>query len=101
MMKYRIEWSGQDYPVPVVLFEEARYALAGEFLLAEARSFGPEIAAALAAPGTFAGNAFRLEIGPERTCVINDITGRECEVSTAEMRTLTADYLETLRRGGR
>ena len=47
MIKYEIKRSGEAHPVPVVVFEEEAYGLAGTFLLAEARSFGAEILSAM------------------------------------------------------
>ncbi len=100
MMNYTIKNTGGKNPVPVVAMEQEEYALAGEFLLAEARSFGKQIIAAMnetsltpKKSGSFSGNAFSLEIYPETTKIINDITGQECTVPTGDFRRLTAEYV--------
>ncbi len=105
MMNYTIKSSGGKQPVPVVAFADEKYALAGEFLLAEARSFRAAILAALDEPGTgkkkkssFSGNAFSLEIHADTTKIVNDITGQECVVPTGEFRRLAIDYVSACRK---
>ncbi|MBR3457939.1 MAG: hypothetical protein IKH16_07280 [Selenomonadaceae bacterium] len=99
MIKYEIKRSGEAHPVPVVVFEEEAYGLAGTFLLAEARSFGAEILSALdevcvggRACSFFAGNAFSLEITPSFTKVVDDILGKECRISTKDFREIAGEY---------
>ena len=100
MMKYRIEIKQGKHPLPVAVMEDRKYELAGEFLLAEARSFDREILAALnqvvldgKPASSFVGNAFSLEIAPKRTKICHDISDRECEVETGEFKKLVEDYL--------
>ena len=99
MLKYKIEIEGKQNPLPVVTFEDARYELAATFLLGEARSFGAEIVAALdevmsgkKKTGAFAGNVFSLEITPETTKICDDISGKECEIGTQDLRKIAGEY---------
>ncbi len=99
MMKYTIEID-RTIPAPIVKFADGKYALAAEFLLAEARTFGAAILAALdkglvgGEASSFSGNVFSLEIHRDITQVVNDITDNECEIPTSDFRRLTSEYVE-------
>ena len=101
MLEYRIERQGR-HSVPVVTFADPRYALAGEFLLAEARNFGEEILTVLCESLKehkqcgFAGNAFRLEIAAEQTMIVNDITEKECVIDTKDFLDAAKEYVNNL-----
>ena len=99
MLKYKIEIEGKQNPLPVVTFEDEQYELAATFLLGEARSFGAEIVAALdevtsgkKKTGAFAGNVFSLEITPKTTTVCDDISGKECEIGTQDLKKIAEEY---------
>ncbi len=104
MLNYRVEIQGERHPLPVLVIEEQGYDLVSEFLLAEGRSFGSEILGALdracmhdALDSSFSGNVFSLEIGKKRTRITDDISERECEIPTADLQSMTADYLSACR----
>jgi hypothetical protein len=99
MLKYKIEIEGKENPLPVVKFEDKKYDLAATFLLGEARNFGAEIIAALGEvtdgkkkTGAFAGNVFSLEITPKTTTVCDDISGKECEIGTQDLKKIVEEY---------
>lgn len=99
MLNYKIEIEGKENPLPVVKFEDARYELAATFLLGEARNFGAEIIAALdevaggkKKTGAFAGNVFSLEITPKTTIICDDISGKECEIGTQDLKKIVEEY---------
>ena len=102
-MNYEIKITEHKHPVPYVVFEDEKYDLLGEFLLAE-RSFRREILSAVndVDPGaseseSFTGNAFTLEINKD-TCKLADSSGeRELEVNTKEFKAILLDYIYTLR----
>ncbi len=105
MIEYEIEMSRERHPVPVARFKDKAYELVGTFLLAEARSFGEEIAEALdevcaggKESGAFSGNAFSLEISRNVTVIADDIMGRECEIDTRELRSIVDAYRRSCRR---
>ena len=100
MLKYKIEITKEERPVPIVTFEDKRYELAATFLLAEARSFGREILSSLdevcagkKKTGAFAGNVFSLEIAPDTTTIADDISGKECEIATKDLRQVVDAYV--------
>ena len=99
MLNYRIEVEGKENPLPVVVFADEKYELAATFLLGEARSFGAEIVAALdevtsgkKKTGAFAGNVFSLEIAPGTTTICDDISGKECEIGTQDLKKIAEEY---------
>ncbi len=99
MLKYKIEIEGKENPLPVVKFEDKKYELATTFLVGEARTFGAEIVEALdevcagkKKTGAFAGNVFSLEIAPETTTICDDISGKECEIGTQDLKKAAEDY---------
>ena len=107
MIAYRIKRTAGKHPVPVIEFEEARYEVAATFLLAEARSFGKEILAAMddvilggEPSGTFSGNAFSLEITPSLTTIVDDIMGKECVLPTKELKGIAEAYCTACREEG-
>ena len=99
MIHYEIKMTGGKHPVPLAVFEDGRYELAGTFLLAEARSFADEIRTALDAvcagkreSSTFSGNAFSLAVSADKTIVTDDIRGEECVIGTREFREVVEAY---------
>lgn len=102
-MNYEIKITEHKRPLPYVVFEDEKYDLLGEFLLAE-RSFRRDILAAAndVDPGTaetadFSGNAFSLEMNRDICRITNDLDGRELEVPTSEFKALLLDYIYALR----
>ncbi len=100
MLNYRIEKKGTGHPVPVVIFEDSRYSLISEFLLAEARSLGTEILSFLEScrkdsPATeFSGNVFRIEAAADGLQIINDITDKSCRISPDDLIPILQEYLQ-------
>ena len=103
MMNYEIKITEQKRPIPYVVFEDEKYDLLGEFLLAE-RSFRREILSLTndvdlgsSESESFTGNAFTLELTKD-TCKITNLDGdRELEVTTKEFKALLLDYIYALR----
>ena len=105
MLKYKIEIEGKENPLPIVKFGDKKYELAATFLLGEARNFGAEIIAALSEvtdgkkkTGAFAGNVFSLEITPKTTMVCDDISGKECEIGTQDLKKIAEEYWAAYRK---
>ena len=105
MIKYKIEITKESRPVPIITFADKTYELAATFLLAEARSFGEEILAALdkgaakdGAAVAFAGNVFSLEIRPDVTTICDDISGKECTIGTKELKKAAKEYVEACKK---
>ncbi len=105
MLRYKIEIEGKANPLPVVRFEDEQYELATTFLLAEARNFGSAIVDALdevtdgrKQKGAFAGNVFSLEITPETTKICDDISGKECEIGTRDLKEIAEEYVAAYHR---
>lgn len=97
-MKYKMKVTQGKHPVTEVIFEEEKYQLVGEMLLAE-RSFLPQMLDALEnilkkgeASESFAGNAFSMFITSETTKIANDINGEETEAPTKELNKLIKRY---------
>ncbi len=102
-MNYEIKITEHKRPLPYVVFEDEKYDLLGEFLLAE-RSFRRDILAAAndVDPGSeesadFSGNAFSLEINRDTCRITNDLDGRELELPTSEFKAVLLDYIYALR----
>lgn len=105
MLSYKIEIEGKENPLPIVKFGDKKYELAATFLLGEARNFGAEIIAALSEvtdgkkkTGAFAGNVFSLEITPKTTMVCDDISGKECEIGTQDLKKIAEEYWAAYRK---
>ena len=98
-MNYEIKITEHKRPLPYVVFEDEKYDLLGEFLLAE-RSILKEIAALLESKesGTLSGNAFTLTVEGKDAVITNDITDKTLSVPTEELRQLTEDYRAEVRR---
>ena len=103
MIKYEIKLTQNQRPVPVVIFEDEKYSLLNEFLLAE-RSFRREILSSvnnvdlgMTESESFSGNAFTLDIDSENCEIISDMDGRELEVPTVEFKKILLEYIYTLR----
>ena len=102
-MKYEIKITEQKHPVPYVVFEDEKFDLLGEFLLAE-RSFRREILSAtndvdlgMSESESFTGNAFSLEISKDNCKITNDGDGRELTVGTEDFKAVLLDYIYALR----
>lgn len=98
MLKYKIKTTHDRHPIATVEFEDEKYNLAGELLLAE-RSTLAQLLEALdgvlktgGAADSFSGNAFTVYITKETTKITNDINGEEAEIATADLRKLTKTY---------
>ena len=99
MMKYKIHTTHGAHPPVQVAFEEQKYALIGEMLLAE-RAFLDNIIAALDAvlkdaaveANSFSGNAFSMFVTAENTKITNDINGEETEAPTKDLKKLAKGY---------
>ncbi len=103
MIKYEIKLTQNQRPVPVVIFEDEKYSLLNEFLLAE-RSFRREVLSAvnnvdlgIAESENFSGNAFTLVIDGGNCKIINDTDDRELEVPIVEFKKILLEYIYTLR----
>lgn len=98
-MKFKVKTTRGKRPLVEVEFEEHKYALAGELLLAE-RPFLGEIIKALnktlgdenSAAESFSGNAFTIYITRETTKISNDINGEEVQTPTKDLLKLTKAY---------
>lgn len=102
-MNYEIKITEHNHPVPYVVFEDQKYDLLGEFLLAE-RSFRREILSLTndvdlwsSDSESFTGNAFTLEL-TEDTCKITSLNDdRELVVATKDFKAVLLDYIYALR----
>lgn len=100
-MKYSIKISEGRKRFPVVNFEDEKYELIGEFLLAE-RGMLKYFLGALEKTDTESeteesGNAFTLTADKEMTTVTCDITDQSVEVDTSQLKTLINDYINYLK----
>lgn len=98
-MNYSFRLKEGRKTIPLVVFEDSRYALAGEFLLAE-RSFLKAITALLQSgeSGELSGNVFTLTVSGDESTVYNEETDSTLTLPTEELSQLTADYYEEVRR---
>ena len=102
-MNYKIKITEHKHPVPYVVFEDKKYDLLGEFLLAE-RSFRRDILSitndvdfGMSETESFTGNAFTLEINKDICKITNDNDNRELEVSTEDFKAVLLEYIYALR----
>lgn len=102
-MNYKIKTTEHKHPVPYVVFEDKKYDLLGEFLLAE-RSFRRDILSitndvdfGMSETESFTGNAFTLEINKDICKITNDSDNRELEVSTEDFKAVLLEYIYALR----
>ena len=99
MLRYKVRRDKRSQ-APIFDFEDKEYALLGEFLLAEGRTFGGEMLSFLekcreqTQPAEFAGNVFRIEVQEDKARVINDLTDKECRVPLADLANVVRDYDE-------
>ena len=84
-MEYTFKIREGRKTIPVAVFAESRYALAGEFLLAE-RSILKEITAALESDGD------------GELSITNEITGSSLTVNKQELKDLAQDYSDEVKR---
>lgn len=98
-MEYVFTLKAGRKTIPVVEFTDDSYALAGEFLLAE-RSFLKEITALLQSgeDGKLSGNAFTLTVEGDSAVITNQLTDKTLTVRADELRTLSQDYRDEVRR---
>ena len=96
-MKYKVKTLRGKRALVTVEFEEERFALAGELMLAE-RPFLRQIIRELENTrangnhGSFAGNAFSLSIAPDRTASENEVNGASVTVPTDDLLKLAKAY---------
>ena len=102
-MNYKIKITEHKHPVPYVVFEDKKYDLLGEFLLAE-RSFRRDILSitndvdfGMSETESFTGNAFTLEINKDICKITNDSDNRELEVSAEDFKAVLLEYIYALR----
>lgn len=102
-MNYEIKITEHKHPLPYVVFEDKKYDLLGEFLLAE-RSFSREILSitndvdlGMSESESFTGNVFTLEINKDTCKITNDSDGRELEAATKDFKAVLLDYIYALR----
>lgn len=99
MLKYKV--TRERHSVPVFEFEDKSYALLSEFLLAEGRNFGTEIAAFLSQcaltgqKAEFAGNVFRIKASEGQARIVNDITDKECLLPLNELKNIVEEYMNS------
>ena len=96
MLKYKVR--RDRHAVPIFEFEDKRYGLLGEFLLAECRNFGPELLNFLddkaGQRAEFAGNVFRVELAESEVRLVNDLTDKECLIRTEDFQSVVRSYVE-------
>ena len=99
MMEYTFRIKEGRKTIPITVFTDSRYALAGEFLLAE-RSILKEINALIQAEGDgeLSGNIFTLRLNGSDAEITNEITGSELTVTRDELKALAADYSNEVKR---
>ena len=99
MMEYTFRIKEGRKTIPITVFTDRRYALAGEFLLAE-RSILKEINALLQneGDGELSGNIFSLRLSGSDAEITNEITGSELTVTRDELKALAADYSAEVKR---
>ena len=97
-MKYKVRTVRGKRPYVQVDFEDEKYNLVGEMLLAE-RGLLNELIRSLDSvldggeeSGSFAGNAFSVSITRETANITNDINGEETLAPSKELRKLTKVY---------
>ena len=102
-MKYEIKFTEHKHPVPYAVFEDEKYDLLGEFLLAE-RSFRREILSltnevdlGASESESFTGNAFSLTVTKESCKITSQSDDRELTVATADFKAILLDYIYALR----
>lgn len=105
MIKYKINYTKGEHPTAVAEFEDEKYNLLGEFLLAE-RSFRREILGTvnevdlgMSYKEYFSGNVFTLKVTPKTCEIINDLDedARTLTVETPEFKKILLDYIYALR----
>ncbi len=100
-MKYSIKISGKRKKIPVVIFEDKKYDLIGEFLLAERSTLKYFLDALENADKDseteISGNAFTLTADKEKTTVTCDITDQSVAADTSELKALINDYINSLK----
>lgn len=98
-MKYKFKTVRGKRPLVEVEFEEERYELLGEMLIAERGLLG-ELTEVLDSvhksreteTATFSGNAFSVYIEGKTAKITNDINCEEAEAPTEDLRKLTKAY---------
>ncbi len=98
-MKYKLRTTEGAHPRVLVDFEDNRYDLVGEMLLAERgllsemiKSLDCVLKGKASDSESFAGNAFSLYITRETTKITNDINTEETEAPTKALKKLIKVY---------
>lgn len=98
MIAYKLAMSGGKHPIPVLTFADEKYRLLEEFLLAEARNFGTEIVSFLEEDDgqekELTGNVFGLKMARGQVEVVNELTGKSCQVSVKDALEVLRAYVE-------
>ena len=99
MINYRFALKKGRKTIPVAVFENDAYALAGEFLLAE-RGLLPRCSELLhgEADGALSGNVFTLTKQGSLCILSNDMTECTLEMQTDDLRELTDSYRKEVKR---
>ncbi len=98
-MKYKVRTIRGRHQYVQVDFEDEKYNLVGEMLMAE-KSFLQQIIKMLESvtgsddldSNSFSGNAFSIYAAKETTKITNDINGEEAEAPTKELKKLAKVY---------
>ena len=98
-MEYTFKIKEGKNTIPIAVFADSQYALAGEFLLAE-RSILKEITALLHADGDgeLSGNIFTLKTCGDIADITNEITGSSLTLDKQELKDLAQDYSAEVKR---
>jgi hypothetical protein len=98
-MKYKFVTTDTPRPLTTVVFEDEKYSLLGEMLVAERGLLSgmlDELDNVLRKKNVqnaeFSGNAFTLYITDATTNITDDISGGETEAHTKELRRLVKAY---------
>ena len=105
MIKYKIKYIEGDHPLAAVEFEDEKYKMLGEFMLAE-RSFRRDILGivnevdlGLSYKEYFSGNVYTLMVTPESCVLTNNLDddAPSLKVDTPEFKKIFLDYMYALR----
>lgn len=98
-MRYKIRLTKKSPVMPVVTFEDEKYSLLGEFLLAERGLLGhfserlDELTDGPVTEAEVSGNVFTMTADNEYTTISNEITGQDITVNTSEFKELLLKYI--------
>lgn len=99
MINYRFALKKGRKTIPVAVFENDAYALAGEFLLAE-RGLLSRFSELLHGEedGALSGNVFTLTKRGDACILLNNMTEHTLEMPTGDLRKLTDSYRNEVKR---